>query len=507
MRPVAIDSPQEDWARSSEPEPAAEVETTAGGPFRLRPALQYLGVLVFFVVTITFFARSALEAPFFSDDFHLIRTYSTTELENVWFGPWDPDEIETPGFRPLTTLFNHVRFGWFGERPEAHRSFLFALFAVYLTMTVGLLRATFEAPLSVGLLGGLLSFLHTANVYHYLWISDGIHLLTGILVIGAVLALSRGLGSGKVFWLLLSVSLSAGALLSREDGLVALPILVLFLLLRYVQGRLLAGMSLKLGLYVGLLAVCAAGYVAWRTTHLPAVGAPRLDPSGYVWSLAQIVQILGDPTHLVVWWPQYITLMFLWLVGLGIAGGLALGFASDRLRRQAGFWAVAACVGALPTLAMARTNVLLLPTTFFGLGLATVLHAVSLKSATGHVTALLLAVFALATSAYGSNELQQLPHRLNLDYICNSAQWIYGSYSYATIPEPRKAIVREHLTRLGIYSLEDMEAKLPILIDEAQAHRRYYPDPTGLQFIPRFRFNNAPNWQDWSCVGKQGWRF
>jgi hypothetical protein len=37
------------------------------------------------------------------DDLHLIRPYSRAEIIGTFHGPWDPDQIETSGFRPMTT--------------------------------------------------------------------------------------------------------------------------------------------------------------------------------------------------------------------------------------------------------------------------------------------------------------------------------------------------------------------------------------------------------------------
>jgi hypothetical protein len=68
------------------------------------------------------------------DDLHLVRSFSATELAGTLTGSWDPDGIEEPGFRPLTTLFNHARATAFGEAVVLHRIGLIGLLAVYLTL-------------------------------------------------------------------------------------------------------------------------------------------------------------------------------------------------------------------------------------------------------------------------------------------------------------------------------------------------------------------------------------
>lgn len=85
-------------------------------------------------------AWPSLTYPMVYDDLHLIRSFSPQELAQVWHSQWDVDGIETPGFRPLTPLFDHARFMLFGENVVAHRLFLVLLFAVYLTIITWIAR-------------------------------------------------------------------------------------------------------------------------------------------------------------------------------------------------------------------------------------------------------------------------------------------------------------------------------------------------------------------------------
>ena len=76
----------------------------------------YLALVLLFLAA----AWPGLGAPLIWDDLHLIRPYSPSELTETWRGPWDPDGVETPGFRPLTTYFNHARASLLGEWTPAH---------------------------------------------------------------------------------------------------------------------------------------------------------------------------------------------------------------------------------------------------------------------------------------------------------------------------------------------------------------------------------------------------
>src|SRR5687767_7193333 len=76
----------------------------------------------------------SLNYAWYGDDLHLIRVFSSEELRSVWTGGWDIDGLETPGYRPLTVLFNHARASVFGEQVAAHRLFLLMLCAGYLVL-------------------------------------------------------------------------------------------------------------------------------------------------------------------------------------------------------------------------------------------------------------------------------------------------------------------------------------------------------------------------------------
>ena len=70
------------------------------------------------------------------DSLHLLRPYDSGELLAAWSGPWDPDGIERPSYRPLLPLFFTVLDGVFGERPLLQRCFVTALTSLSLLMLV-----------------------------------------------------------------------------------------------------------------------------------------------------------------------------------------------------------------------------------------------------------------------------------------------------------------------------------------------------------------------------------
>jgi hypothetical protein len=89
---------------------------------------------VFFIVGLMLGWRS-LNYYWFSDDLHVIRLFSNEELARAFTGNWDvSSNIESPGYRPLLVLFNHLTSVIFGNNLAAHRIFRIALFAAFLAV-------------------------------------------------------------------------------------------------------------------------------------------------------------------------------------------------------------------------------------------------------------------------------------------------------------------------------------------------------------------------------------
>ncbi|HEY3107283.1 MAG TPA: hypothetical protein VGL23_00920 [Chloroflexota bacterium] len=200
-----------------------------------------------------------MSAPLIWDDLHLIRAYSADELAATWHGSWDPDGEETPGLRPLTTAFNHLRFALFGESVAGQRVLLIAMLALDLTLLYLLARELFGAPPALGLAAGLLALSHTSTVGTYLWIADGVHPWELLWLIAALLLLARYLSAAGRPRRLAAASLlcAAVALLIRPEASLLLPL-----------ATLIAGLVLE-------PEISADGGV--RTLERPA--APRLEAS------------------------------------------------------------------------------------------------------------------------------------------------------------------------------------------------------------------------------------
>ena len=279
---------------------------------------KYLGLFLFFILAEIILAWPSLHTSFFWDDLHLVRVYSPAELREVWTGTYDTDHVETAGLRPLMTVFNHVRAGLFGENALGHHLLLLVLFAAYLTLATALGRVLFQISYVLGGLAGLLTFLHLDNVTHYAWLTDGIHLVSGIFVFGAILFLLQALRSGRLWLMVASLACILAGLLTRDDVLVVVPLLALFAVALQRQGGDLPGARRPpLVLYsLGVIGVVAF-YWLWRAAVVPQAGVGKVTPGNVIWGALQVIQNLGDINRLVVWWDSYILLMWLWALALG----------------------------------------------------------------------------------------------------------------------------------------------------------------------------------------------
>ena len=174
-------------------------------------------------------AAPSLEWPMVYDDLHLIRPYTTEEIVASWHGNWDPDGIETPGFRPVSLLFNHARARLCGESVVAHRLLIIVLYAAFVALLVPV-AARFGAGPATVLLAGALMLAARYEVYGYVWITDGNHMLQGLAFAGGAILLLDGLDRGDYVRLALSLACLKGGLLVREDTLAIVPVVLLLAL-------------------------------------------------------------------------------------------------------------------------------------------------------------------------------------------------------------------------------------------------------------------------------------
>ena len=452
--------------------------------------------LMFLVVVLAgvLLALPSINVPFFWDDLHLIRVQTPAQLAAGWTGTFDSDHIETAGFRPLTNYFNHLRALAFGDSTTAHRLFLLILFGIFLALVGVLAHWFFDGGLAQLVLGGLLALFHVYSVYHYFWISDGIHLLTGICMLAAILSFLETLRSGRAAWLLLSALCTALALLTREDALGLYPLLLylgvgLVWLRRGKQGSL-GKLKPALAVFAALMLLELAAYWYWRSQLLPDAAPLRFDLLALAWAVGLTVQNAGGSQILNMPWPAYGLVLLVWNVWLATFLLLALLALKRPARWAALFWAGAALIGMLPVLVVARANLLLFPVAFWGLLVAKVLTEAWKRAGRAWLRGfvVVMTAVALAAPAYASFAFERELRPNNVDWMCRNAALLYGVMGKATVAPDVRASVQWDLSAYGITDLSTFESRLPALERKAHADGRYGFNAQGLPFIPRFQF-------------------
>ena len=375
------------------------------------------------------------------DDLHLIRPHSAAEVAKSFVGTWDPDNIETKGFRPGTVVFNDVRARLFGESVRAHRVFLVLLFSIYL-VSLGALVGRLGGPWWVGLLAGILTLCSKNSFYHYVWISDGIHLVPALSFVAAAHLLLAYLDRGARSPAALSAALMLLGLAAREDALALYPVLVVigFVYLR-LFGRPREG-YVRLARYAGLLAVTFLPFWVWRLAMVPS--APNFRVNHLV--------VDGLLTHLH------------WTVCLSGQAGTAptwfvLGFAvllvtamllPPAQRLHSLMWLALAAITCLPGAVRVRANLLLFPISFYAIFVVLIVAGIGRRSRPAASIAVVILGIAAGVSA-GASRLEQLSlHPMSSDHIFRDWQAVHSRIRFSSIPPDRERGVRAALARFGI---------------------------------------------------------
>jgi hypothetical protein len=237
--------------------------------------------------------------PFVWDDLHLIRPYSISELLSTFYGPNDPDHIETPGFRPIATMLFHLQGTLFGENMILQRSFMVILIAAFL-WTVGLLLR------EVGL-----SLYHVVIVF-LLFVSSRVFAsLTLWLVMGSLLLAYTFMALSMLFYLrwckqssrnlwILMLVFTCLAAFTREEAY-TLPIALPLIWLLSTQDRSAYRRPMMGAL--GAFAIVVCHYVL-RSILITGAPQPRLNFSGVLASIFSAgvpggIQLVGSADRLL----------------------------------------------------------------------------------------------------------------------------------------------------------------------------------------------------------------
>ena len=416
----------------------------------------------------------ALRWPMVYDDLHLLRPFTAAEKAAVWHGSWDPDGVEHPGLRPLTVLFNDTRYRLFGEDAAAHRVFLLVLFALYACLLARMASAL-GAPALGAVAGGVLLLCSRYSVYHYVWLTDGNHLLQGLLFALAALALVSGLRSRSWPRLASSVAAFAAAVLVREDALALVPVLLLFGLAAAPHER-----RIVLG-YAALLLAVALALFLYRSLAVPDAAPPGLDVGSFLVAAIRSLSPVGRQSFDGV----SRALVWTWTAApvLVVAGLLARGRAPDG--RVPLLFLAATILSCAPALTFRRDDMLFFPASFTALFYGTALGELAREHRALRAAAAALFASGVIGGAYTSRVFALNFHPDSARAIRWNAQMLYGPYAgRATIPPARRAAVAQRLAAAGVTSAADLPG-LGARIGAARSGGPFEPASPGTLFFPR----------------------
>ena len=447
-----------------------------------------LTTLGLFVVVALAVGWNSLDYPMVYDDLHVIRHFSGREILGAFAGHWDPDEIETPGFRPLTTLFHHASYHAFGENVVAHRLLLILLFAAFLT-TLTWLAARIGAAWGAGVVAGVLCLSTVWSVFHTVWIADGNHTLEAFFMGLAGVGLVKGLESGQGRPFVLSIAFLAAGLLVREESLAAVPVLILVALVRAFD--LKSREALKaIVLWTVVVAAVTGAFFVYRKAVIPNAPVPGANWLWWAQSLEKVLHPMGTKAFdtasavaIVVWRAGFAGLLLLLVVLTWRAA--RTGAAVPR----AWLWAAATFSGCLPSLTIGRQDLYIFASAFASLFVATAVFEVSRAYLWFRPLGILIVAWGVLGGSYASRAMSYNFHPWSLAAIWMNGQLVLGKFDHAPIPYERKWAAAERLAHLGIRSPDKLRRLLPQLSKEAIAAGHREPGPDGTLFVPRLRLN------------------
>jgi type IV secretory pathway TrbD component len=413
------------------------------------------------------------------DDLHLIRPFTNEEILSSFHGDWDPDHIETPGLRPLTLLFNHARYKIFGENVILHRVFLIVLYAGFLTLICWIAYLV-GVDWKLAILAGALSLMAKYNTYHYVWISDGIHLFQGCLVGISILCLLLWLKGGCKLYLLLTLAITIAGMLAREDTLAIIPISIL---IGYVYLRSIHHQSSLRLLYVysGFIVAISISFLLYRRFAVPEAQPPEVHPVGLLLNVMLSLSPFGlgyfdTPSRIFVTG---------WLVGLTMLIAIRIIRRQSVLPAPSIVWLLCAISASSSGLTLSRVNLLLFSLTFSMLFLGSLFWETMKRSRWRMYLTVTVVLCAFAGSYYIDTATTQAFQPQSLLAISWNSELVYGRYAHqATIPNERKQEIAAQLATVGIFSVSDIQ-RLPHMI--AAALKNDEPQDSALlkYFLPQ----------------------
>lgn len=468
----------------------------------------FLRIILIFILLLAFeltVSIRSLSWDFYWDDIHLIRTYSTSELRGVFNGQWDPDGIERPGYRPLTTIFFYFSAIAFGENPIYHRVFQQILLALSLTIFTIILNKYFKVEYLGSVIGCIVAISSRYNWFNLAWIADSHHHVVILFFILSLWVFLSTINKWSPLKLLLSIGLAGLAQFAKEDAIalfLLMPIFGFYYILQSYQGESFVSVHdlkrkvcniikhntvpfVNTGILTASLAALSTLYFVLRHHFVPEA-AINFNLYGWLANIYWSLYPLGKPVGLRYdnWLPV------IWTIVLGALFVITLTLFL-RKQYQALFWLVCLVITASPGLTVPRIDLIFFPILFFSQFLVLVLLELGKKNQLAKAMVLIFLCVLVFRSSQLSMISQETMHPLSLERLRTTGDIVSAK---ATIPQERLARITAEVAKFGIKTKEDYQTLLPLL--EAQARKEDLRKPNlpnaykGL-FLPPILFHDT----------------
>lgn len=394
--------------------------------------------------------------PFVGDDLHLIREYSSKDLLNVWFGNWDPDNIETVSYRPLSIWYYHFQSIIFGEN-----TFLLSIF-IYLTQLVLILVIlTFFKKLNFSneQLLFLFAFLIFSKIFTTIvtWKTLNPLIFCYINFFLVSIYFLKWIDSGKLKNIIFLIFFSFICVFSREE-LYHLPFYLFFLGLLYIKN--LSFNEIKRIIIASLLVLLiVALHYSLRSNFLSGASEIKITISGIKGVLMSGVAS-GLPGGLITTNLIEIVLQAIWILSLLI---LFLIFFKRNYRdiiqvKKFLILFIIICILTSPSMIIIRDFGIFLPSVFtyaiIALIFSNIINYLVEKKFSKKLIVVIFSISfisGIVGGLYRSFDHINVWKHNSLYNLSNDSVWIYGyTEDEVTIPSVRREFKKDQLSDYGI---------------------------------------------------------
>jgi hypothetical protein len=410
----------------------------------------YIALFLLFTSLLIALYYNSLDYYWVWEDLHLVRTFSLKEILSTFHNTWDLDKVETPGLRPVTVIFNHARCYLFGENLLLHKIFLILLFSLLLTLSCYIGRKYFNLRLTVLLIASSLIIFNKYSCLYILWQINGTRVLQYLLLVLSLLTALKHLDNAKTSNLIYSVTLYGLSILTREDTIAAIPILVVLPLIYVMTNKKENASYYRYASYIltifstTILLLLLRRYFIPQATLLQTMfaskGGVRNIFQAMIWSACPFGKLLIRSIDVSLYWLILFSALFL----------LSLFLFNKKYRHVQLVLVFLFCCACTPAYMIFKPDIILLPTGLFCLLLAEMIVEYSTRFKLGLYFSVTIYSAVLFLAIATNYALQQSFHPLAVEQIAREYDFLYGEYSHTTIPSYRIDYLTHKFNSLGI---------------------------------------------------------